>query len=118
MAGNVGVEGDLSQPACVTPRDTFPPAAPSGLAAVPTPGQISLIWEANAETDLAGYIILRGEAPDGELQPLTSEPIRETSYRDATVQPGTRYIYAIVAVDTATPPNASEQSARAEETAR
>ena len=114
----VSVEGDASKPHCVTPEDRFPPAAPQGLAGVPTPGQISLIWNANAEKDLAGYLILRGDAPDGELNAITPAPIRETSYRDTTVKPGMRYIYAIVAVDTATPPNVSAQSARVEETAR
>ena len=52
------------------------------------------------------------------LTAITPTPIKETSYRDITVKPGTRYIYAIVAVDTATPPNTSPQSARVEETAR
>jgi len=114
----VNLEGEPSAPHCVTPLDQFPPAAPEGLAGVPTPGQISLIWNANTEKDLAGYLILRGDAPDGELKAITPAPIKETSYRDTTVTPGTRYIYAIVAVDTATPPNVSPQSARVEETAR
>jgi hypothetical protein len=114
----VSIEGEPSEPHCVTPRDEFPPAAPRGLAAVPTAGQISLIWDANTEKDLAGYLVLRGDAPDGPLTAITPAPIRETSYRDATVKPGMRYIYAIVAVDNATPPNLSAQSARVEETAR
>ena len=120
VAGATAVltEGAMSEETCVTPRDVFAPAAPKRLDAVPTPGQISLIWEANTEKDLAGYIVLRGDAPDGTLQPLTPEPIRDTSYRDTTVKPGVRYIYAVVAVDTATPPNTSAQSPRVEETAR
>jgi len=112
------LEGETSPPQCLTPRDQFPPAAPRGLAAVPTTGQISLIWDANTEKDLAGYIVLRGEGPDGALAAITPTPIKETSYRDTTVKPGTRYVYAIVAVDTATPSNTSAQSARVEETAR
>jgi hypothetical protein len=117
-SGGVTIEGALSAEACVTPADVFAPAAPARLDAVPTPGQISLIWEANAEKDLAGYLVLRGEAPDGALKPITPAPIRETSYRDETVMPGVRYIYAIVAVDSAQPPNVSPQSPRVEETAR
>jgi hypothetical protein len=111
------IEGEASPPQCVTPRDQFAPAAPRGLAAVPTTGQISLIWDANTEKDLAGYIILRGETPEA-LAAITPAPIKETSYRDTTVKPGVRYVYAIVATDTATPPNVSAQSARVEETAR
>jgi hypothetical protein len=118
LVSDVALEGELSEPACATPADTFPPSAPSGLAVVPTPGQIHLIWDANPEKDVAGYVVLRGDAPDGPLQPVTPAPIRETSYRDTTVKPGARYLYAIVAVDTATPANTSPQSPRVEETAR
>ena len=112
------IEGEASAPECVTPRDQFAPAAPSGLAAVPTAGQISLIWDANTEKDLAGYLVLRGEGADGPLAAITPAPIKETSYRDITVKPGVRYVYAVVAVDTAAPPNMSPQSARVEDTAR
>jgi fibronectin type 3 domain-containing protein len=118
VSKNGPVEGGLSEEECVTPTDVFPPATPATPNAVPTPGEISLIWDSNKEKDVAGYLVLRGEAPDGMLQPLTPVPIRETAYRDTTVKPGVRYIYAIVAVDEATPPNASPQSARVEETAR
>jgi hypothetical protein len=111
------IEGELSEEECATPKDIFPPAAPRRPDAVATAGQISLIWDPNTDKDLAGYIVLRGE-PDGPLQPLTPAPIKETSFRDTTVTPGTRYVYAIVAVDTATPPNSSPQSPRVEETAR
>ena len=89
------------------------------LAAVPTAGQISLIWDANTEKDLAGYLVLRGEGgPDAPLAAITPAPIRETSYRDTTVKPGVTYVYVVVAVDNATPPNTSPQSARVQETAR
>jgi hypothetical protein len=113
------IEGDASPPRCVTPRDEFAPAAPSGLAAVPTAGQISLIWDANTEKDLAGYLVLRGEGgADAALAAITPAPIKETSYRDTTVKPGVGYVYAVVAVDNATPTNTSPQSARVQETAR
>ena len=102
----------------MTPVDTFPPAAPKGLAAVSGSAAINLIWDANTEADLGGYVVLRGEAPGDTLQPLTPQPIRETRYRDTTVQPGARYVYAIVAVDRASPPNRSAQSNKVEETAR
>lgn len=116
--GDVTIESPPSAPACVTPADTFPPAAPKGLSAVATAGAVNLIWEANTESDLGGYIVLRGEAPGDKLQAITAAPIRDTTYRDATVTPGVRYVYAIVAVDMAKPPNTSPQSTRVEETAR
>ena len=95
--------------------DTFPPAAPKELKAVSTDGVISLIWEANSEGDLAGYIVLRAQAPADRLAPVLSAPVLETSFNDA-VQPGVRFIYAVIAVDKAG--NASTPSNRVEETAR
>lgn len=118
MVSGVAVRGPVSTPECDTPRDTFAPAAPQQLAAIAGAGNISLIWEPNTEPDLGGYIVLRGDASGDRLTPLTPAPIRETTFRDTNVQPGTRYVYAIVAVDTATPQNVSAQSARVEETAR
>jgi predicted small lipoprotein YifL len=112
------IESEPSEPICVTPVDTFPPAAPKGLAAVSGAGAINLIWDASADADLGGYLVLRGEAPGDTLQPLTPQPIRETRYRDTAVQPGTRYVYAVVAVDRATPPNRSARSNTVEEIAR
>jgi len=112
------VIGPPSPRTCFTPTDAYPPAAPRSLAAIAGAGVINLIWDANSESDLAGYIVLRGEAPGDTLQPITKEPVTVTSYRDESVRPGTRYVYAVVAVDRATPPNMSPQSNRAEETAR
>jgi hypothetical protein len=114
----VSLESTPSQPVCLTPRDTFPPAAPKGFSIVAGPGTMNLGWDANTEADLAGYVVLRGEAPGDTLQPLTPAPITATSFEDKTVKPGVRYVYAIVAVDKATPPNRSAASTRLEETAR
>ncbi|MBA3232232.1 MAG: hypothetical protein H0T05_05375 [Acidobacteria bacterium] len=113
----IAVESEASAPVCVTPRDVFPPAAPTGLTGVASPGGIAIIWDPNAEADLAGYLVLRGEAAGDTLQLLTPEPILETSYRDTTVTPGVRYVYVVVAVDRATPPNRSAHSTRVEVTA-
>ena len=68
----------------------FPPAAPKSLAAVSSAGAISLIWEGTEEPDLAGYIVLRGTAPGTPVDRLTPQPIRETTFRDTAVKPGTR----------------------------
>lgn len=115
---SVPIESAASAPACVTASDTFPPAAPQGLQAVAGPDGVSLSWNANAEADLAGYVVLRGEPGGDTLRPLTQQPITETSFRDTTVTSGAQYVYAVVAVDKASPPNASAQSARQEVTAR
>jgi hypothetical protein len=114
--GTLQEQSEASDIACVTPRDTFPPAAPKGLTAVVNAGAVSLIWDPNAEPDLDGYLVLRAEAPSGTLQPVTPGPIHQTTFNDTTTKPGVRYVYAIVAVDQAG--NASAQSNRIEETAR
>jgi len=115
--GTIDLESE-PVPVCVTPRDTFPPAEPKGLSVVAGDGTMKLSWDANAEPDLAGYLVLRGEAPSETLQPLASAPLSGTSFEDKTVKPGVRYVYAIAAVDKATPPNTSKPSPRVEETAR
>ena len=79
---------------------------------------ISLIWEAVAAPDLAGYLVFRGPAPGEPTTQLTSQPIGATSFEDRTVTAGVRYVYVVVAVDSATPVNRSAPSNRAEETAR
>jgi hypothetical protein len=121
--GNVTIEGDASPPGCLTPVDKFAPAAPKGLRAVAEDGGVNLVWEPNTEADLAGYVVLRGEAPLEPLpavapQPITPQPIKEANYRDTTAQPGVRYVYSVVAVDAANPRNASERSASEAVTAR
>jgi hypothetical protein len=116
--GAITFESASSDPACITPRDTFPPAAPKGLSLVAGAGVMNLSWDASKEPDLAGYLVLRGEVAGDTLQPLTAAPIAGTNFEDKTVSPGVRYVYAIVAVDKASPANRSAQSARVEETAR
>lgn len=112
------VIGPASPRTCVTPADTFPPAAPRSLAAIAGEGVISLIWDPNGERDLAGYLVLRGDAPGDTLRAITPEPVVATTFRDTTARAGTRYVYVVVAVDRATPQNVSAQSNRVEETAR
>lgn len=113
------VFSEPSPSACVTPVDVVPPAAPAGLAAVPSEGGISLIWEPNSELDLGGYLVLRREPGDATLRQLTDPPIAEARYRDTDVRPGSRYTYSVVAVDNRLPlPNVSAESAPVEETAR
>jgi hypothetical protein len=113
------VEGDASKPECVTPVDTIPPAAPTNLVSTPGEGTITLIWDANAELDLGGYVVLRGEAGGDTLQPLTESPITEPRFTDRTAVPGKRYVYAVVAVDDRVPvPNRSAESNHVEDAAR
>jgi hypothetical protein len=64
-------------------------------------------------------VILRGAAGDATLQPLNVAPVIETQFTDTTVTAGTRYVYAVTALDSRLPvPNISAESERIEETAR
>ena len=113
--GSLAIESADAPSACVKAVDTFPPAAPAGLTAVASEGAISLIWQADTESDLAGYLVYRGAAPSTELAALTPSPIQDTTFRDV-VQAGVRYVYAVRAVDKAG--NLGPFSNRVEETAR
>ena len=118
VVGGLDVRSGLSAQTCVTLVDTFPPGAPLGLTAVGSEGAVSLIWRPNDEADLVGYLVLRGLPPGETLQPLTPDPVRENTYRDATAELGVGYVYAVRAVDSATPPNFSPLSNLAEDAAR
>jgi hypothetical protein len=117
-AVRAGAEGPASEPRCLTPVDRFAPAPPQLLAAVATANGINLIWAPNSEPDVAGYLVLRGVPGDATLQTLTPTPIAEARYTDTAVMPGTRYVYAVRAVDSQPAPNVSVESERVEETAR
>ncbi|MGE3955873.1 MAG: fibronectin type III domain-containing protein [Vicinamibacterales bacterium] len=112
---SVRIESAASAPQCVTPRDTFAPAPPQGLVGVGSENSVSLIWTANDEADIAGYIVLRAMAPATELVPATPAPIPDTNYRDPAPT-GARVTYAVVAVDKAG--NRSAPSTSITETAR
>jgi hypothetical protein len=112
------VEGPASVPACVVPVDTFAPQAPFGLVAVASADAISLVWDPGSEPDISGYLVLRGTAPGATLDRLTPEPIAETTFRDANLETDQLYVYAVQAVDNATPPNASPPSVEVTERAR
>jgi hypothetical protein len=113
--GSFTIESDASPAQCKTLVDTFPPAAPKGIAAIPSEGAVNLIWEPNTEKDLAGYLVTRAKAPGQTFEPLTPAPIQETSFKDA-VPAGVPYVYIVRAVDKAG--NPSPPSPPITETAR
>jgi hypothetical protein len=117
--GPGAVESAPSERRCLMAVDVFAPEPPSNLATVVRPGAIDLVWESSVDPDVWGYVILRGTAGDATLQPLNAAPVIETQFTDGTVTAGTRYVYAVLAVDSRLPvSNISGESARIEETAR
>jgi fibronectin type 3 domain-containing protein len=99
------LESSESQPVRITPRDTFPPAAPQGLVGAVLPGAtpgslvVDLSWSISLETDLAGYRVYRSEQEGTRGQILNAELLPTPAIRDTSVEPGHRYWYTVTAVD-------------------
>ncbi|MBM3296493.1 MAG: fibronectin type III domain-containing protein [Candidatus Aminicenantes bacterium] len=85
----------------VAPRDNFPPSPPAGLATIPGGDFISLIWDPNGETDLAGYRVWRREEGSADFAPLGDELVSGTTFIDRAVEKGKSYEYAVSAEDRA-----------------
>ncbi len=99
------LESADSNPAIITPRDTFAPAAPQGLVAVLVPAQtgvpahIELSWAISPETDLAGYNVYRSEQGGAPGTRINTEVLLTPAFRDMNVQPGHVYFYTVTALD-------------------
>lgn len=118
-----GVElaGPLSDPIRVEAIDTFPPAVPTGLAAVATAADsatgaspspsIDLSWQPVADADLAGYAVYRREGDGAWSRISPPQPVVGPGFHDPQVQPGHTYRYAVTAID-----QLGHESARSEET--
>lgn len=85
----------------VQAKDMFAPAAPSGLISIAAESSISLTWDDNTETDLAGYRVWRRMEGESEFELLTPQPIRGNVFRDTRVEKSIRYDYAVTALDRA-----------------
>jgi len=82
--------------------DLTAPAAPTGLTATVQQRSIQLTWQANNESDLAGYRLYRSltlpvdtSAPPIHSQPLLTAPF----YTDGIGEEDKSYYYTVVAVD-------------------
>lgn len=118
----VELAGPLSPPIRIEAIDTFPPAAPTGLAAVatapeasatssPSTPSIDLSWEPVNEPDLAGYAVYRreGDSPWQRISP--AQPVIGPAFHDPGVKSGHTYTYAVTALD-----QAAHESPRSAET--
>jgi fibronectin type 3 domain-containing protein len=93
-------ESDASDEVWATPTDTVPPAVPAGLAATAGNQTVSLNWNNNAESDLAGYNVYRSTTSGSGYVKINGPLLSNSDYIDNSVSNGTTYYYVVTAVDT------------------
>lgn len=82
--------------------NTTYPAAPKGLTAEAQSASVRLTWNANKETDLEGYMVLRANADDATAEwQVVGRQITDTVFVDNSCQMGGKYLYKLKAYDTA-----------------
>lgn len=114
----IELDGDLSAPIRVEARDVFPPAVPTGLAAVASAADlasglqasIDLSWQPNGDADLAGYEVYRREDATPWERISGDQPVAGPAFHDAHVVPGHTYRYGVSAID-----KGGRESGRSEE---
>jgi hypothetical protein len=90
---NTGAEGGYSNEISV---NTGQPQTPSGLVVSRGNAQVTLDWNANPDSDIAGYIIYRAE----HSRPLSAiDSVNSLTYTDNNLRNGLEYDYAISAYD-------------------
>ncbi len=111
------VSGNTATAQVTVTTDNTPPAAPTGLTATPSGSNIQVAWNANSESDLAGYLLYRNgklaNATGTVLGDLTPYLLTSPSFNDQALPDGT-FTYVVYAVDTAG--NQSAPSAPAQAT--
>jgi hypothetical protein len=97
FSGNVS---DRSAHASATPvaPDVTPPPVPTGLAAAPGSGQVTLSWEPVAADDLEGYRVYVRLATDGEWAPRPGLPAGTTRAIEG-LENGTAYDFYVTSLD-------------------
>ena len=101
---NLELAGALSPPLTIHAVNVFPPATPTGLAAIANPAangepaSIDLSWQPDTSPNLAGYIVYRREASTPWQRISPAAPVVGPAFHDAHVEPGHTYQYAVTAV--------------------
>lgn len=80
-------------------QDLSPPHAPEELALEPDGDAVVVSWAANPEHDLAGYRVYRRSESDTTVALVDDAPSYRTTFRDANVDQGMVYEYAVSAYD-------------------
>ncbi len=95
-AGDINALSEPSADLAVPHTDHFAPGVPTGLAVLAGAKTIELGWDRNTDADLAKYRVYRALGDGAFTRVAEVEP---PVFRDAQVQTGQRYRYAITAVD-------------------
>jgi len=99
------VESADSRAAIVAPRNSFPPAAPQGLAVIivpatqQEPAHLELSWAISPEGDVAGYNVYRSGEAGSPGTRMNRELLLTPVFRDISWVPGSTYFYRVTAVD-------------------
>ncbi|MBD3308927.1 hypothetical protein GF339_21115 [candidate division KSB3 bacterium] len=101
---------ETSEEVSAIPVDTIPPAVPTGVVGIYLQNAVNLYWNQAQIDDFAGFNVYRSSQPTDGFVKLTSQPILQPSYTDATAEADSRYYYRVTAIDDEQPPNESAPS--------
>jgi fibronectin type 3 domain-containing protein len=107
--GAAAAYSEPSAAAAVTPVDRTAPAPPTNLVAIPSASAVRLAWNASASPDVASYVVYRA-ADEGPFARIGTTSALNTVFTDREVAAGSRYRYAVTALDSARTPNESARS--------
>ncbi|HNQ43749.1 MAG TPA: fibronectin type III domain-containing protein, partial [Candidatus Cloacimonadota bacterium] len=99
----VSTSGYESLPVSFTGTPNLIPVTPTGFGDMPYLNSVRLLWDANAELDLAGYLIYRSQSPEEPGVQITPNPITSPVYYDYDVigSPELYYYYRVCSIDLA-----------------
>ncbi|MCW4049564.1 MAG: hypothetical protein NWE89_07480, partial [Candidatus Bathyarchaeota archaeon] len=108
-AGAIDNAGNIEQfieiPECstfvdTTIPDTAAPSPPAGVLASGGDREITILWDPNTETDLAGYNVYRTDSAGGPYERINPYLITGNWYKDANLAEDVTSWYVVTAIDT------------------
>ncbi len=97
--------------------ETTKPAKPVSLKATGNTASVALTWDANSDSDLDGYMILRRPSDSNKWMTIARK-FKGTYYVDNTCQQDAEYVYAVKAIDLSENQSALSDSVTASTSAR
>lgn len=78
--------------------ETDAPSSPTGLTASAQSASVVLEWDANQESDLDGYMVIRSEKGKNNWNTIARK-LKATKFIDNSCRQGMEYVYAVKAID-------------------